>query len=187
MARPGPGLRLGRRFEGPPGMANGGYACGVFAAPLGRGGAEVTLRRPVPLERPLVARRVGDGSLAVEDGGALLAEVRPAAEVELAAPAVTGAQARAVAGRSRYYDDPVFPGCFVCGPSRAAGDGLRVFPGALAGRGLWAAPWTPDPRSPAPTAWSARRWSGRRSTAPAGSPRARPPPCPPARPSCWAG
>jgi hypothetical protein len=145
MARPGPGLRLGRRFEGPPGMANGGYACGVFAALLGRGGAEVTLRRPIPLERPLAARRDGDGGQAVEDGGALLAEVRPAAEVELAAPAVTGAQARAVAGRSRDYDDPVFPGCFVCGPSRAPGDGLRVFPGALAGRGLWAAPWTPDP------------------------------------------
>jgi hypothetical protein len=126
-------------------MANGGYACGVFAALLGRGGAEVTLRRPIPLERPLAARRDGDGGLAVEDGGALLAEVRPAAEMELAAPAVTGAQARAVAARSRYYDDPVFPGCFVCGPSRAPGDGLRVFPGALAGRGLWAAPWTPDP------------------------------------------
>jgi hypothetical protein len=146
MARPGPGLRLGRRFEGPPGMANGGYACGVFAAPLGRDGAEVTLRRPIPLERPLVARRDGDGSLAVEEGGALLAEVRPAAaEVELAAPAVTGEQARAAAGRSRYYDDPYFPDCFVCGPARAPGDGLRVFPGALAGRGLWAAPWTPDP------------------------------------------
>jgi hypothetical protein len=102
MARPGLGLRLGRRFEGPPGMANGGYACGVFAALLGRDGAEVTLRRPVPLERPLVARRDGVGGLAVEDGATLLAEVRPAAvEVELAAPAVTAAQARAAAGRSR--------------------------------------------------------------------------------------
>ena len=33
----------------------------------------------------------------------------------------------------------------MCGPDRAEGDGLRVFPGPVAGRGLWAAPWTPDP------------------------------------------
>ena len=38
----------------------------------------------------------------------------------------------------------MFPGCFVCGPARAAGDGLRVFPGRVPGRALWAAPWTPD-------------------------------------------
>jgi hypothetical protein len=28
---------------------------------------------------------------------------------------------------------------------RAPGDGLRIFPGRVAGRALWAAPWTPDP------------------------------------------
>jgi hypothetical protein len=147
MARPGPGLRLGRRFNGPPGAANGGYACGAFAALLGQdAAAEVTLRRPIPLERSLVARSDGDGGLVVDDEGTLLAEVRrPAAEVELAAPAVSLERARAVAGRSRYYEDPVLPGCFGCGPARAPGDGLRIFPGRLAGEELWAAPWTPDP------------------------------------------
>ena len=49
------------------------------------------------------------------------------------------------AGRARYYTDPVFPDCFVCGMGREPGDGLRIFPGPLAGRPLWAAPWTPDP------------------------------------------
>jgi hypothetical protein len=58
--------------------------------------------------------------------------------------AVTPQAAQAAAGRSRYYDDPVFPGCFVCGPARPAGDGLRIFPGRVAGRVLWAAPWTPE-------------------------------------------
>ena len=58
---------------------------------------------------------------------------------------VSLAEARAVAGGSRYYTDPVLPDCFVCGMGRGPGDGLRVFPGPLAGRSLWAAPWTPDP------------------------------------------
>jgi len=31
------------------------------------------------------------------------------------------------------------------GADRAAGDGLRIFPGPLPGGDLWAAPWTPDP------------------------------------------
>jgi hypothetical protein len=51
----------------------------------------------------------------------------------------------AAAGRARYYQNPVFPGCFVCGPARRPGDGLRIFPGPVAGGQLLAAPWTPDP------------------------------------------
>jgi hypothetical protein len=54
------------------------------------------------------------------------------------------AEARAAAGGARYFADPAFPGCFVCGMSRRPGDGLRIFPGPVAGRALWAAPWTPD-------------------------------------------
>jgi hypothetical protein len=139
-------LRVPARFCGPPGVANGGFTGGSLAALLG-GVAEVTLRRPVPLDRPLPVRSDGDGTMVVEDGSVLLAEARPAkAPLELLAvpAAVTSEAAEAAAGRSRYYDDPVFPGCFVCGPARPAGDGLRIFPGRLAGRALWAAPWTPD-------------------------------------------
>jgi hypothetical protein len=139
-------LRVPARFCGPPGVANGGFASGSLAALLG-GAAEVTLRRPVPLDRPLVVRGDGDGTLAVEDGGVLLAEARPA-KPPVALPTgpatVTPPAAEAAAGRSPYYDDPVFPGCFVCGPARPPGDGLRIFPGRVAGRTLWAAPWTPE-------------------------------------------
>ena len=39
----------------------------------------------------------------------------------------------------------MFPDCFVCGMNRRPGDGLRIFPGPVAGLALWAAPWTPDP------------------------------------------
>jgi hypothetical protein len=137
-------LRIDERFCGPPGAAHGGVACGEFGALL-EGAAEVTLRRPVPLARPLAARRNGDGSWVVEDGDALIGEVRPAAAVELAVPAaVTFEQARAVEGRARYFDAPAFPGCFGCGTARPAGDGLRIFPGPIDGDGLMAAPWTPD-------------------------------------------
>lgn len=64
---------------------------------------------------------------------------------------------RAVTTRARYFDDPYFPDCFVCGVNREPGDGLRIFPGPLLGqpgqpgvparpdRPIWAAPWTPDP------------------------------------------
>jgi hypothetical protein len=141
-------LRLGRRFRGPPGSANGGFAAGTLAALLdGAAEVEVTLRRPLPLDRPLSARHDGGGSLLLEDDGRLLAEARPSTTgVELTVPdAPTREEARAAAGRAAYYDDPVFPGCFGCGPMRAPGDGLRIFPGQVAGRPVWAAPWTPDP------------------------------------------
>jgi hypothetical protein len=136
-------LRLGERFCGPAASANGGYACGSIAGLLG-GGVEVTLRRPPPLGRPL-RLRVGDGDAVVQDGEQLVAEVRPAT-VALAVPGTASpAQARAAAGRSPLFQGHPFPTCFTCGPDRAPGDGLRIFPGPLAGGDLWAAPWTPDP------------------------------------------
>jgi hypothetical protein len=152
-------LRIGERFCGPPGAAHGGVACGSFAALIGEA-AEVTLRRPVPMGRPLAARRDAGGWV-VEDagnGGALIGEVRPAGQVDFAVPAsVTFEEAGAAEGRARYFDDPAFPGCFGCGPARRPGDGLRIFPGPVdgdrggdggdggaGGASLMAAPWTPD-------------------------------------------
>jgi len=55
------------------------------------------------------------------------------------------AEARRAAGRYPLFQGHPFPTCFTCGPDRGAGDGLRIFPGPLAGGDLWAAPWTPDP------------------------------------------
>jgi hypothetical protein len=137
-------LRVPPRFCGPPGTANGGFACGAVAVVLGCS-AEVTLRRPIPLGRGLTVRYDGDTSLAVLDGSTPVAEARRTeAPAELCAPSVSNDVARAVAGRATYYADPVFPGCFVCGPDRPAGDGLRIFPGPVAGRSVWAAPWNPD-------------------------------------------
>jgi hypothetical protein len=131
------------RFCGPPGTVNGGFACGSVAALCG-GTAEVTLRRPVPVTRALPVRRDGEGGLVLLDGVTAVAEARPVAgDATLTAPAVSPASAEAVAGSAAYFTDPAFPGCFVCGPDRAPDDGLRIFPGPLPGRSVWAAPWTP--------------------------------------------
>ena len=40
------------------------------------------------------------------------------------------------------FREHAFPDCFVCGPHRRRGDGLRIFPGML-DSGIVAAPWLP--------------------------------------------
>ena len=138
-------LSIPSRFRGPSGSGNGGYACGRAAAYVSPP-ATVTLRRPPPLDTALAVEPDRDGSVRVSDGATLIAEARPAPDapdLEIPGP-VSAEQTAAAAGRSRYFQDPVFPGCFVCGPAREPGDGLRIFPGPVAGGELWAAPWTPD-------------------------------------------
>jgi len=45
-----------RRFHGPPGSGHGGYTCGLVAREM-EGAAQVLLRSPPPLERPLTLER----------------------------------------------------------------------------------------------------------------------------------
>ena len=66
-------LVIASRFCGPPDSGNGGYVCGLIAGYLD-GPAEVTLRKPPPLETPLTVERDGDGSVRVRDGHTLIAE-----------------------------------------------------------------------------------------------------------------
>ena len=139
-------LTIPSRYCGPPGSGNGGYVCGRIAEYVDDP-VTVTLRRPPPLDTPMAVERDGEGSVRVHHGHALIAEATssPASPaLEIPGP-VSVAEARTAAGRARYYTDPLFPACFVCGMDRQPGDGLRIFPGPVAGRPLWAAPWTPDP------------------------------------------
>ena len=139
-------LVIPSRFCGPPDSGNGGYVCGRIAmyvnAPV-----TVTLRRPPPLATPMAVERGGDGPVRIYHGSTLIAEATAAPDPPaLAAPGpVSAAEARTAAGGARYFQDPVFPDCFVCGMSRQPGDGLRIFPGPVPGRAVCAAPWTPDP------------------------------------------
>src|SRR3954462_1951225 len=144
-----PRLTIAPRFRGPSGSGNGGYVCGRIASYLD-GPVTVTLRRPPPLATALAVERGGGagggGSPRGLDGGSLVAEAAAATgPAALAIPdPVSMAEARAAAGGARYFQDPLFPDCFVCGTNRRPGDGLRIFPGPVPGRALWAAPWAPD-------------------------------------------
>ena len=60
-------------------------------------------------------------------------------------PPVSWEEAEAAARSYPWFTGHPFPGCFVCGPDRAVGDGLRIFPGAAPdARPVAAAPWVPD-------------------------------------------
>jgi hypothetical protein len=144
------------RFCGPPTTGNGGYTCALVASELG-GTAQVTLRKPIPIERPLeiVPRENGAGAL-LKDAEALIAEGEPIewqTVTPSGLPALTFAEAIKAAERSPAFRNHPFPTCFVCGPQRAHGDGLRIFPGRVepsAGlpAGAFAAPWIPDASLP---------------------------------------
>ena len=135
---------IDRRFRGPPASANGGYASGILAAALGGHAAEVNLRKPPPLDRPL-ALSSENGSAAMTDGEELVADARAldGVELELADPPPMYVAEDADA-RSEFYDDHAYPSCFVCGPARERGDGLRIHPGEIEGRLAMACVWTPD-------------------------------------------
>jgi len=134
-----PTLTIPSRYNGPPNSGNGGYTCGLVAALVGAG-AEVTLRRPPPLDTPM-AVSVVDGMTLVHDGETLIAEGR-VIEWDLEVPLPPTMEAAADAS-TRYvgFDRHEFPLCFTCGPDRD--DGLGVWPGRVEGTELVASPWAP--------------------------------------------
>jgi hypothetical protein len=136
-------LAIPRRFNGPPRSGNGGYVCGRLARYVD-GPARVRLRAPPPLERELTVEATGDEARLL-DGEVLVAEARRC-ELALTVPATPGfTQAQAASKRYPGFLHHHLPGCFVCGPQRAEGDGLRIFPGPTAGdESIFAAPWVPD-------------------------------------------
>lgn len=130
-------LEIDSRFRGPRASGNGGYTCGIVAAFVGDS-AEVTLRLPPPLDRPLEVERDGD-VVRVLDGAAVVVEAAPAhVELELPEPVSFDDAVRAA---TPDLDSP-FPECFVCGHERQ--DGLRVFAGPVEGRDVVASPWIPS-------------------------------------------
>jgi hypothetical protein len=130
------------RFRGPPTSGNGGYSAGMLARQLGDS-AEVTLRKPPPLERELEVRSRGN-TLELRDGDELVAEAR-VADVELDVPTPPPFE-RAIELSERFvwFQRHEFPTCFVCGPKRTPGDGLRIFPGAERSGEPVASPWIPN-------------------------------------------
>ncbi|WP_156762747.1 hypothetical protein [Woeseia oceani] len=123
-------VTIDARFCGPENSGNGGYSAGRLASGMA-GSVEVTLRKPPPLQVPLTVRVEADGSRGMYCGVALVASARPAPVVvrDLAVPSFSAAAEAA----TRTFPDHLHqvPGCFVCGPDRLPGEGLRLHPGPL--------------------------------------------------------
>ena len=134
-------ITIADRFNGPLDSGNGGYSVGLLAGEVD-GPAAVSLRSPVPLDRPLTVVSEGDGSMRALDGEIVVMEARPAPELDLEPPrSVSIGEAREATGRYPGLEDGPFSRCFVCG--RVRDDALGVFAGRV-DSGLVASPWTPD-------------------------------------------
>lgn len=172
-------IELSPQHCGPPRSGNGGYVCGlcaeryaVRAAAYADSGAlhapftfEVKYSQPAPIGAParLEATEAG-AELRSADGAELFAAGRPAADEYASSPAVaTFDQARRAADRYLSAAEHLFPDCFVCGPNRKAGDGLRIFAAPFsATETAVAAAWdlhpafaSPQGVIPLPIVWSA--------------------------------
>lgn len=101
----------------------------------------MTLKKPAPLDVALRAD-VSAGRAVLLHGDEVLATAEPA-DLAISVPEPPAlSDARAAEAR---FDQAahIYPGCFVCGPGRAPGDGWRIFPGPT-GEGRVAASWTPS-------------------------------------------
>ena len=136
-------FEISDRFCGPPSSGNGGYVCGRIAKDLA-GTVSVRLKAPPPLNTPLRREWTSDGARLLQ-GTTLIGEAK-LSELALEAPNPPSVGEATQAARSYPgFTNHVFPRCFVCGPARSAGDGLRIFPGLLENRTVHAAPWVPAP------------------------------------------
>ena len=138
---------IDRRFRGPPHSGNGGYSCGRLAAFV-NGTAEVTLRRPPPLDRTMRVVREDEGAIALYDRENLIATARPAEVTVTPRATPTFGEAQAASTRTFPPETHKLPMCYVCGPDRAHGDGLRIHCGPLDAQSGWqgvvAAGWIPE-------------------------------------------
>jgi hypothetical protein len=148
-------ITVAARFNGPPRSGNGGYTAGLVAAQLPDPGwaAQVTLRMPPPLDTPLQVTNATGGGVEAHHGDKLVAEAAPARLDAEPVPPVTWDQAVTASAEYPGFVEHPFPTCYVCGPERAVGDGLRIFPGPLPG-GRTAAPWLVPAGVSALTAWA---------------------------------
>jgi hypothetical protein len=136
-------VTIARRFNGPPDSGNGGYVCGAFAVAAGDD-LRVRLLAPPPLDRPLTLQPAqAAGSFLLLDGDRRIASATATARLELDVPQPPP-YVQAVWASQHYvgFRQHTFPDCFVCGPHRRRGDGLRIFPGLL-DTGMVAGPWLP--------------------------------------------
>jgi hypothetical protein len=139
-------VTIDRRYRGPLDSANGGYAAGLLGTRIGDA-AEVTLRLPPPLARPLAVQREGP-AVQLLDGDRLVAQAVPGDPALTAPEPPSAAEAAAASEGVGAWGPPQFAECFVCGV-RDDESGLGIHPGRVPGRdGLVATTWIAREVSP---------------------------------------
>src|SRR5258708_84856 len=126
-----PPIRIAKPSCAPPTSGRGGYFCAGRAWHI-PGGAEVPLRAPPPLDKPLDVVAMDDGLWELRDGAAVVATGRPASLklARLETASFDEACAAELLTPIKPHEH-LLPTCFVCGPARVPGDGLRIFAGPL--------------------------------------------------------
>ena len=133
-------LVIPSRFNGPPTSGNGGYSAGALAA-FFDGPAQVSLRSPPPLDTPLTVRDTGERLEVWTDETLVMYGRAKSPEGIVPSPPDYETAKRG----SEHFPKQGHPlaTCFVCGPDREPGDGLRVFAGPVEGFDGVADVWTP--------------------------------------------
>lgn len=133
---------INKTFCGPTESGQGGYVSGLLGGFID-GSSEVTLRVPPPLNQALQVEVSDENIVRLFNGETLVAQAQPAS-IEMDVPYPPVYQEAVVASESYLgFKQHAFPKCFVCGPDRMEGDGLRIFPGQVGEREMVAAPWIP--------------------------------------------
>ena len=149
-------ITISAQFCGPPTSANGGIVGGLLAQELHEvlagdrgpnfGAVEVTLKAPPPLDVALSVES-SDDHVVLRHDDLVVAVARGVDAFEVSAPPdLSYGQVEAIAASSpvlRAGDEHPFPSCFVCGPARPVGDGLRIFAAQIPGGVAFVAPFRP--------------------------------------------
>ncbi|GGR94919.1 PaaI family thioesterase [Streptomyces nojiriensis] len=139
-------ITVPERLHGYPGVAFGGYVAGVLAARAAAKDVRVDFRRPVPTGAPVRLAATADGGCELTDGELLLAAATPVGAPGAHCPEAPSWDLAAAAAEAFRADPPDGqPDCFGCGLDRTPATGLRLHCGAVPGRELVAAAWTPAP------------------------------------------
>lgn len=138
-------IRIDSRFNGPPNSANGGYTCGLVAAAINES-VNVRLYSPPPLDSDLElsSAEQPDKWVLKQQDKVIAAATRTQVRAHVP-PAPTYLEAMEASKHFVGLNQHAYANCFVCGPQRAQGDGLRIFAGKLANSNVVAAPWLPRP------------------------------------------
>ena len=133
-------LTVKQRYCGPSRSGNGGYVCGLVAKGLIET-HEVRLMSPPPLDIGLLLRTEKNAAV-LTHGDQIVAHTR-VCEWDLEPPSIPNFDDAVLAQKSYTgFVEPDLPLCFVCGPDRKEGDGLRIFAGKLQNGGeCVSAPW----------------------------------------------